>query len=117
MKHYAIGLLIFGLGCGGDDGDGKDKDAPEKCQMFISTLCDKLASCQVDSGDIEAAAEADTSSQCVATLASQGFDCAEAVNAPPDLDQCVEDIDAAECANFDIQADGTPANVPASCIP
>jgi hypothetical protein len=118
MKRFAICLLVLGLGCGDDDkDDGTDEQAPENCEAFIDKLCERMGACQVESGAF-AAADLDAAiAHCHEGFANQGIDCADAKYSPADVDQCHEDIDAAGCADLDVQEDGTPLNVPTSCIP
>lgn len=111
-KRFAISVMVLGLGCG-DDGDDSSKNAPEKCRMLLDAFCERAASCRAESGD--ATSMEDAVDQCHESFMDQDIDCAEAVQAPSNLDQCFEDLDAAACKDLVVLDDGTLANVPASC--
>lgn len=114
---------LFALGaCSGKTlegtGDGDDDDgtpAPQKCQAYASTWCNKVFGCYVKVGRINETAKKTNVDQCYQIIVDR-LPCSEVASVSDEYDTCLSQINAMACSRWDVPATqiGT-VTPPASC--
>jgi hypothetical protein len=118
LAAVLCGLFTLGA-CSGktlEDGSGDDDTpAPQKCQAYASTWCNKVFNCYVNVGRIKEAAKKTNVDQCYDIIVDR-LPCSEVASVSDDYDTCLSQINGMACSRWDVPATqiGT-VTPPASC--
>ena len=99
----------------GDDDRDDGTPAPQKCQAYASTWCNKVFGCYVKVGRIKETAKKSNVDQCYQIVVDR-LPCSEVASVSDDYDTCLAQIDGMACSRWDVPATqiGT-VTPPASC--
>jgi len=111
-----VAVVGFGLlGCGGTE-SGSESDglsAEQRCEDFAHTWCDRALGCYSEVGRLRAEQlqqEVDTCKR----VGIAAVPCERAVAVGPGYDTCVSEVNAMECANWDVPASELGSVLPPS---
>ncbi|KYF55296.1 hypothetical protein BE08_33690 [Sorangium cellulosum] len=104
--------------CGDDSDDSTKSDediATAKCEAFASTWCGRAIGCLVTSGVLSGSQEAEALDTCV-DVAVATARCEDAVAVRSSYDQCIDDIEAKPCSDWDVpETELSTVTPPSSC--
>ena len=117
---FLFGLAVLGA-CSGktledDEGDGDDSiPAPQKCQTYASTWCNKAFGCYVKVGRMKETERQRNVNECIEVIVER-LPCSEVTSVSEDYDTCIDQIDGMSCSVWDVPTSSF-GNIkrPASC--
>jgi hypothetical protein len=122
MVRVALAAVLCGFfaisACSGkmvDDGAGDDDGtpAPQKCEAYASTWCNKVFGCYVKVGRIKEAAKKTNVDQCYNIIVDK-LPCSEVASVSDDYDTCLSQINGMACSRWDVPATQVGTVVPPS---
>jgi hypothetical protein len=103
---WTLGVIaILATGCGGDDDQddsgGGGGDAVSGCEAFADAWCDRAIGCLVELGTLTQA-DFDAQLDVCIDVGVAAARCENAVALGPTYDECLADIDAKLCTDWDV---------------
>jgi len=115
-SRYLAVLIGAGLAISGCGDDAPVKGEPEqKCESFVATWCQQSVACLVTLGKLPEAQRASSEATCK-DVGIAALQCKKAVSIGGTYSQCISDIGAMDCANWNVPEDKySTIQPPATC--
>lgn len=110
-----IAAITMAPACGDDSADSGEDTVTAKCEAFASTWCSRAIGCLVTVGALSESQQAEELDTCV-DLVFAAVRCEDAVAVSSSYDQCLDDIEAKPCSDWDVpQTELSTVTLPSSC--
>lgn len=111
---FLFGLALLGA-CSGqtleDDEEDDSIPAPQKCQTYASTWCNKAFGCYVQVGRMKEAERQGNVDKCIKVIVER-LPCSEVTSVSADYDTCISQIDGMSCSRWDVPTSSFGAITP-----